>query len=54
MVITSMMILKFYYKSLKNKGKIIKPKTPISGVENFAICMDTEENLFAIIQLDKK
>lgn len=43
-----------FSKKIQSKGgKIIKPKTPIPGIGNFAICLDTEQNLFAIIQPDK-
>ena len=44
-----------FSKKIQSKGgKIIKPKTQIPGVGYFAMCNDTEENLFAIIQLDMK
>lgn len=29
-------------------GKIITPKTPVSGMGYFAFCIDTEENTFAL------
>jgi predicted enzyme related to lactoylglutathione lyase len=34
-------------------GKILAPKMPIPGVGYFAQCMDTEGNIFGIIQMDK-
>jgi hypothetical protein len=34
-------------------GKILAPKMPIPGVGYFAQCMDTEGNVFGIIQMDK-
>ncbi len=43
----------FTMKIQSNGGKIIKPKTPIPGIGDFAICLDTEGNLFAIIQPNK-
>lgn len=43
-----------YLKKIQsNGGKIIKPNTSIPGIGNFAICTDTEENLFAILKLDE-
>ena len=44
----------FSKKIQSQGGKIYKPKTPIPGVGHFAMCADTEENVFAIIELDKK
>jgi hypothetical protein len=35
-------------------GKILAPKMPIPGVGYFAQCMDTEGNVFGIIQMDKE
>jgi uncharacterized protein len=34
-------------------GKEIMPKTPIPGVGYFAYCLDTEGNLFGVMQADK-
>lgn len=43
-----------YLKKIQSSGgKIIKPNTSIPGIGNFAICTDTEENLFAILKLDE-
>jgi predicted enzyme related to lactoylglutathione lyase len=33
-------------------GKIIVPKTPIPGMGYFAICTDTENNVFGIVETD--
>jgi predicted enzyme related to lactoylglutathione lyase len=33
-------------------GKVVAPKMPITGVGYLAYCMDTENNLFGIIQND--
>jgi len=35
-------------------GKIIAPKMPIPGVGWFAYCIDTEGNLFGIMESDEK
>ena|SRR5437660_12432572 len=43
-----------FSKKIQSKGgKIIAPKMPIPGVGYFAQCMDTEGNVFGIIQFDK-
>jgi len=43
-----------FSKKIQSKGgKVIAPKMPISGVGYFAQCMDTEGNVFGIIQFDK-
>ena len=43
-----------YSKKVQSQGgKIIAPKMPIPGVGYFAQCMDTEGNVFGIIQMDK-
>ncbi len=43
-----------YLKKIQSSGgKIIKPNTSIPGIGNFAICTDTEENLFAILKLEE-
>jgi uncharacterized protein len=33
-------------------GKVITPKTPVPGVGYFAICKDTENNIFSIFEPD--
>jgi uncharacterized protein len=35
-------------------GKEIMPKTPIPGVGYFAYCLDTEGNLFGVMETDKR
>jgi len=43
-----------YSKKIQSKGgKILAPKMPIPTVGYFAQCMDTEGNVFGIIQFDK-
>lgn len=43
-----------YMKKIQsNGGQILVPKMPIPGVGYFASCMDTEGNLFGIIEIDK-
>ena len=43
-----------FSKKIQSKGgKIIAPKTAIPTVGYFAQCMDTEGNVFGIIQFDK-
>ena len=43
-----------FSKKIQSKGgKIIAPKMPIPTVGYFAQCMDTEGNIFGIIQFDK-
>ena len=43
-----------FSKKIQSKGgKIVAPKMPIPTVGYFAQCMDTEGNIFGIIQLDK-
>jgi predicted enzyme related to lactoylglutathione lyase len=43
-----------YTKKIQaNGGKIIMQKTPIPSVGYFAQCMDTEGNIFGIIQMDQ-
>ena len=43
-----------FTKKIQSKGgKIIMPKMPILGVGYFAQCMDTEGNVFAIMQPDQ-
>ncbi len=43
-----------YSKKVQSMGgQLIVPKTAIPGVGYFATCMDTEGNVFGIIQMDK-
>ena len=43
-----------FSKKIQSKGgKIIAPKMPIPSVGYFAQCMDTEGNVFGIIQFDQ-
>ena len=35
-------------------GKVIFPKRPVSGMGYFAVCLDTENNSFAIWETDSK
>ncbi len=39
-------------KITKAGGKAVTPKTPIQGIGYFAYCLDTEGNLFGIMQAD--
>jgi uncharacterized protein len=43
----------FSRKVQSKGGKVIAPKMPIPTVGYFAQCMDTEGNVFGIIQFDK-
>jgi hypothetical protein len=43
----------FSKKIQSNGGKVIAPKMPIPGVGYFSQCMDTEGNVFGIIQFDQ-
>jgi uncharacterized protein len=45
---------KYASKIQSNGGQVLIPKMPIPGVGYFATCMDTEGNIFGIIQMDKK
>ena len=40
-------------KIASNGGQILIPKMPIPGVGYFATCMDTEGNIFGMIQMDQ-
>lgn len=42
----------FLLKIMKAGGKVVQPKMPIPGVGYMAYCMDTEGNLFGIMQSD--
>ena len=43
-----------YAKKIESKGgKVIMPKMAIQGVGYFAQCLDTEGNVFGIIQMDQ-
>ncbi len=42
-----------YIAKVENlKGTIIVPKTPVTGVGYFAVCQDTEKNMFGIWETD--
>ena len=42
-----------YIKKVQTKGgQILLPKMPIPGVGHYASCMDTEGNIFGLIQMD--
>ena len=43
----------FAKKIESNGGKVIMPKMAIPGVGYFAQCLDTEGNVFGIIQMDQ-
>lgn len=47
-------IAKFAAKIEKLGGSICKPKTAVPGMGYFAICKDTEDNTFAIWEMDPK
>ena len=47
-------IEKFSKKIMENGGQLIIPKMAIPKVGWFAQCMDTEGNMFGIIEMDKK
>lgn len=40
-------------KIQSNGGQVLIPRMPIPGVGYFATCMDTEGNIFGIIQMDQ-
>jgi uncharacterized protein len=40
-------------KIASNGGQVLIPKMPIPGVGHFATCMDTEGNIFGLIQMDE-
>ncbi len=43
-----------YTSKIASKGgQVLLPKMPIPGVGYFATCMDTEGNIFGMIQMDK-
>jgi len=43
-----------FAKKIQSKGgKVIVPKMAIPGVGYFAQCLDTEGNIFGIIQMDQ-
>jgi predicted enzyme related to lactoylglutathione lyase len=33
-------------------GKVVLPKTAVPGIGYFAVCLDTEDNIFAIWETD--
>ncbi|ODT44117.1 MAG: glyoxalase [Nitrospira sp. SCN 59-13] len=41
-------------KVQKLGGKICKPKTPVPGMDYFVVCQDTEENTFALWEMNPK
>ena len=43
----------FVGKVQKLGGKIYMPKTPVPQMGYFAVCQDTENNVFALWQMDK-
>ena len=47
-------IEKFSKKIMENGGQLIIPKMAIPKVGWFAQCMDTEGNMFGIIEIDEK
>ena len=47
-------IEKFSKKIMENGGQLIVPKMAIPKVGWFAQCMDTEGNMFGIIEMDEK
>ncbi len=47
-------VTKFMAKVEKLGGNICKPKTTVPGMGHFAICQDTENNSFAIWEMDPK
>jgi hypothetical protein len=40
-------------KIVSKGGQILIPKMPIPGIGYFATCMDTEGNIFGMIQMDQ-
>ena len=40
-------------KIQSNGGQVLIPKMPIPGVGHYATCMDTEGNIFGMIQMDQ-
>jgi len=43
-----------YINKVKSSGgQVLMPKTPIPGVGHYATCMDTEGNIFGMIQMDQ-
>ena len=47
-------IEKFSKKIMQNGGQLIIPKMAIPKIGWFAQCMDTEGNMFGIIEIDEK
>jgi predicted enzyme related to lactoylglutathione lyase len=47
-------ITRFTAKVKKLGGEICRPKTAVPGMGYFAICKDTEENTFAIWEVNQK
>lgn len=47
-------VTRFMAKVEKLGGKVCKPKTAVPGFGYFAICQDTEKNMFAIWEMNPK
>jgi len=47
-------VTRFAAKVEKLGGKIVKPKTGVPGMGYFAICVDTEHNVFGLWDLNPK
>ena len=47
-------VTKFVSKIEKLGGSVCKPKTAVPGMGYFAICQDTENNTFAIWEMNPK
>ena len=47
-------VTKFMTKVKKLGGEICRPKTAVPGMGYFAICQDTENNTFAILEMKPK
>jgi predicted enzyme related to lactoylglutathione lyase len=47
-------VTKFVSKIEKLGGSVCKPKTAVPGMGYFAICQDTEDNTFAIWEMNPK
>jgi len=52
--ITVPLVDEFSKKVIEKGGQLIVPKMPIPKIGWFAQCMDTEGNVFGIIQMDEK
>jgi uncharacterized protein len=47
-------VTRFMAKVVKLGGSICKPKTAVPGMGHFAICQDTENNTFALWEMNPK